>query len=268
VDYRADIFACGVILFEMLTNRRLFYGETDYQTVELVRQARVPSLTALNPEIPSQLDKIVRTALAREPEERFQHAYEVQDQLAQFLFSRGLKVTSRDVASLVRRCLEEQQQTAPVAKPRGGGVIDTLIQEEIVKFTSLDSEDFPSVVGAEPLSPEDLVGSGALDPKDFIDPRDWTDEFASGRHQAMRRPEAVVEEQLPEVTSLESMLEGEDVAPPPQTNDSDGGGRSIQGLIIALVIFVLLGAATVFILHTLGLIGDSSAQNQDIVKPE
>ena len=51
VDHRADVFAVGIILWEMFTGRRLFYGETDYQTVEPVRQARVPSIAALNPEI-------------------------------------------------------------------------------------------------------------------------------------------------------------------------------------------------------------------------
>ena len=56
VDHRADVFAVGIILWEMLTGRRLFYGETDYQTVELVRQARVPSIAALNPEVEPELE--------------------------------------------------------------------------------------------------------------------------------------------------------------------------------------------------------------------
>ena len=56
VDHRADVFAVGIILWEMFTGRRLFYGDTDYQTVELVRQARVPSVAALNPEIEPELE--------------------------------------------------------------------------------------------------------------------------------------------------------------------------------------------------------------------
>src|SRR5205823_15037468 len=48
VDRRADIFAVGILLYELLTGKRLFYGETDYQTVELVRQAKVPPISGQN----------------------------------------------------------------------------------------------------------------------------------------------------------------------------------------------------------------------------
>jgi len=186
VDFRADIFSAGIIMFEMLTGRRLFYGETDYQTVELVRQARVPSLCALNPEVPTELDQIVQRSLARDPEHRFQHAYELQDSLAQFLFSRSLKVTSRDVAWLVRECSAERQKALPPTV-HSGSVIDTLIQEEICKFTSLDSVEGDDQEGSRPLSPEELSGqSGPTDPHDFIDPEPGP--ASSSRPMARPRP--------------------------------------------------------------------------------
>src|SRR4029079_12054034 len=47
VDHRADVFAVGIIMWELFTSRRLFYGDTDYQTVEQGRQARVPALPAV-----------------------------------------------------------------------------------------------------------------------------------------------------------------------------------------------------------------------------
>src|SRR5262249_11399360 len=46
VDHRADIFAVGIILWEMLAGRRLFLGESDFQTVKLVQQAQIPALTS------------------------------------------------------------------------------------------------------------------------------------------------------------------------------------------------------------------------------
>ena len=62
-------------------------------------------------------------ALAREVVDRYQHAADLQDALAQYLFSRGLKVTSRDIAHLVQDCLREKERSAP-AKPKTSNIID------------------------------------------------------------------------------------------------------------------------------------------------
>src|SRR5262249_50660446 len=115
VDRRADIFAVGVLLYELLTGKRLFYGETDYQTVELVRQARVPSIQQQNREVEPELEAIVRKALARDLPSRYQTAGELQDGLAQYLFSRGVKVTSRDIAELVRSAQAERSKAQGTA---------------------------------------------------------------------------------------------------------------------------------------------------------
>src|SRR4029078_2570239 len=71
VDSRADIFAVGILLYELLTGRRLFYGETDYQTVELVRNARVPPIKAQNPQVEKELEDIVRQTQARRTDARY-----------------------------------------------------------------------------------------------------------------------------------------------------------------------------------------------------
>jgi len=267
VDFRADIFACGILLFEMLTGRRLFYGETDYQTVELVRQARVPSLTALNPDVPLELDRIVHKALARDPALRFQHSYELQDSLAQFLFSRSMKVTNRDIAQMVRECIAERKQTIPPSY-QPGSVIDTLIQEEIVKFTSLDATEKEAAPGSEPLTPGEIGGGGALSPKDLIDPRSWSNEFLSVESSIAGSPiEPQNDDDIPEVESLEQMLEGTDGPSGRVLPIAPKKPSMWRGLIIALFVFVVLGAATVFVLHTLGLIATSGEGNQDIVNP-
>ena len=102
VDARADIFAVGILLYEMLTGKRLFYGETDYQTVELVRNAKIPPIKPQNPQVEPELEDIVRKALAKRKEDRYQNATDLQDALAQYSYSRGLKVIARDIAELVR----------------------------------------------------------------------------------------------------------------------------------------------------------------------
>src|SRR5262245_14316500 len=123
VDARADIFAVGILLWEMISGKRLFYGETDYQTVELVRQSKIPSLQALNPEIDGDLEGIVRRTLAHDPRDRFQHAADLQEALAQYLFSHGMKVTSRDIAKIVRDVAAERE----LDKGRASGPQKSLI---------------------------------------------------------------------------------------------------------------------------------------------
>src|SRR5262249_149805 len=54
VTASADLFSLGIVLWEMLAGRRLFLGETDYQTIKLVQQANIPSLQRLNPEVDAE----------------------------------------------------------------------------------------------------------------------------------------------------------------------------------------------------------------------
>ncbi|HEY4393375.1 MAG TPA: protein kinase [Polyangia bacterium] len=174
VDHRADIFAVGILLYEMLTGKRLFYGETDYQTVELVRNAKVPPLRPQNPQVEPELEDIVRKALAKRKEDRYQSATDLQDALAQYSYSRGLKVISRDIAEMVRQCLEDRRMQSGEGKKQS--IVEHILQGELVKFTSVDFAD----TGAQPLTADQLgpqpePPSSAPD-GDFIDPRAWADE--------------------------------------------------------------------------------------------
>jgi eukaryotic-like serine/threonine-protein kinase len=182
VDSRADVFAVGIILWEMFTSRRLFYGDTDYQTVELVRQARVPSIQALNPEIEPELEQVVRKALARDPEDRYQHAADLGDALAQYLFSRRMKVTARDIAQLVRDAQLEAMRKRS-AEPKGS-LIDALINDEVQRLSSLVGAEEQGEVRAAGSPPGE--GSMSLDPSHFVDTSAWVsdlgmDSTAEGR---------------------------------------------------------------------------------------
>ncbi|HXU03320.1 MAG TPA: protein kinase [Polyangia bacterium] len=178
VDHRADIFAVGILLYELLTGKRLFYGETDYQTVELVRNAKIPPIKPQNPQVEPELEDIVRKALAKRKEDRYQNATDIQDALAQYAYSRGLKVIARDIAELVRQCLEDRRMQSGEGKPKTTSIIDHLLQDEIAKFTSVEEDEADA--GARPLSADELAprsgGSAPPSDGDFIDPRAWADE--------------------------------------------------------------------------------------------
>ncbi|MGM0595416.1 MAG: serine/threonine protein kinase [Myxococcota bacterium] len=102
IDKRADIFSLGIVLFELLTGRRLFYGENDLETVKLVEKAHIPRVTALNPEVPPALERALFRALKRDRNKRYQETAEFIDDLNSVLFTYGLKVNSRDVAQIIK----------------------------------------------------------------------------------------------------------------------------------------------------------------------
>jgi serine/threonine-protein kinase len=74
IDARADLFAVGVIAHELLTNRPLFAGRDDIDTLTRVRDMPIEPPSRRNPQVPPEIDDIVMTALARDPERRWQHA--------------------------------------------------------------------------------------------------------------------------------------------------------------------------------------------------
>jgi len=241
VDHRADVFAVGIILWEMFTGRRLFYGETDYQTVELVRQARVPSIAALNPEIDTEIEQVVRKSLARDPDDRYQSAADLGDALAQFLFSRRMKVTARDIAALVRDTQVEMMRKRSTA-PKDS-LIDALILDEMQKMTSLvDGSGAPSAGANE--------GSMSLDPSAFIDTSNWVGEMglASAQQPPAKRPTRPPPTKnkatpAPEIESLEQMLE------PERTGvRKNGERRPSWALIVVLMLLLAVGAALAVIL--------------------
>jgi serine/threonine-protein kinase len=218
VDRRADIFAVGILLYELLTGKRLFYGETDYQTVELVRQAKVPAIAPQNADVTPELEQIIRKSLARDLSARFQTAADLQDSLAQYLFSQRHKVTYRDILQLVRSCLEEKQRSQP-KESKPVNLIDELINEEIVKFTSLDDMgDGAPVDDMRSPSPTPNDGGAPLDPGSFVDTRGWVDDLAEVSKPNPRNGAPMSKAHRPdsgELPALEVLLEGDEPSSPP-----------------------------------------------------
>jgi serine/threonine-protein kinase len=246
VDHRADVFAVGIILWELFTGRRLFYGDTDYQTVELVRQARVPSVAALNPEIDPEIEQVVRKALARDPDDRYQNAADLGDALAQFLFSRRMKVTARDIAALVRDTQVEMMRKRS-AEPKDS-LIDALILDEMQKITSLlDGNGMPQGATTQ--------GSMSLDPSAFVDTSNWAGEMApvsSTQLPARRvtRPPAVkarphTPTPSPEIESLEQILE------PDRTGVHGNRTGKTRWVLIAVVLLLLAAGAAGAVFFTM-----------------
>lgn len=85
VDWRSDIFAAGVMLFELTTGRRLFKGGSEFETLKLICDREYPRPSEVRPGYPLALERIVMRALAKKREERYQSAREMQGDLEAFI---------------------------------------------------------------------------------------------------------------------------------------------------------------------------------------
>jgi serine/threonine-protein kinase len=85
VDRRSDVFSLGIVLWEALSGRRLFRRETELGVMRAITDEPIPRPSGPHP-IPHRLERIVMTALEREPDDRFQDAHEMALLLERYAF--------------------------------------------------------------------------------------------------------------------------------------------------------------------------------------
>jgi hypothetical protein len=80
-DARADLFAFGCVLYEMLTGRRAFAGDSEASIVSAIMTSEPPPLSTLQPLTPPALERLVRGCLAKDPDARRESAHDIADDL-------------------------------------------------------------------------------------------------------------------------------------------------------------------------------------------
>ncbi len=150
VDARADLFALGVIMYELTVGKRLFRGRPE-QVMRLVLEDEIPKPSALRPDFPPELEAIVMRALERDPERRWSSARELRAALRGWLRDTALDFGKREVAAYLRTIFGAEKQ------------------READEFTSDHDDEDLVLERALPVAGEEPLTVDAEDPDAVID---------------------------------------------------------------------------------------------------
>lgn len=160
LDRRVDVFAAGIILWEMLVGKRLFRGDSAVESIQKLLLAPIPPVSSVAPHVPVLVGAVADRALSRDRDGRFSTAAEMRDALERALEDSGERVPRREdlgafVSSLFeteRRDLQEQivRITSVAQSPMSGDETMAASPRSLpkVSVTQLDSGDLVSGEGS------------------------------------------------------------------------------------------------------------------------
>ncbi|MDF3068908.1 MAG: serine/threonine protein kinase [Polyangiaceae bacterium] len=167
LDRRSDVFALGIVLFELLTGERLFRGENAAHSLELVKRGPIPNPADLNPKLSPQLAAIVQKSLERDVRRRYQTALELAEALERCLVEQRVLVSPASVGQLVRRVLgsriETQRQALREALTASDGVLSAGLVPDHPAAPEYSHPNFSSA--GFPISPSEPPTSSSLSSK-------------------------------------------------------------------------------------------------------
>ena len=118
LDRRVDVYATGIVLWEMLTSRRLFRAENDIQLLDKVRRPRIPA-PSMYGEVPEKLEEVVLAALRPDPGDRIPSGKELRDRLLAAHPPAG-SVHSSMLAGLLATVMKEKLEDSPLGWTEAG----------------------------------------------------------------------------------------------------------------------------------------------------
>ncbi|MBU0550507.1 protein kinase, partial [Myxococcota bacterium] len=109
LDHRSDLFSLGVLMYELLTGRRLFKRDTPLLSLKAVMEAPIPSASKFNEAIPDELEALLLRLLVRKREKRLQSAAEFLRALEPILEHHGLLCSAHEVGEWMSDLLAQQR---------------------------------------------------------------------------------------------------------------------------------------------------------------
>lgn len=223
IDRRVDIWAAGIVLYELLVQRNPFKGDTEYHTLQNIVTGELRSVTELRPEIPAAFEAIVNKALSRNVATRYSTAAELMHDVETTATKHTINLGYGEVSNYLR------SYEAALQSQRDNDVESDVVgsQSDIVpgsRFSANNTE----VDVVRPAPPPDApaenvhVGNGVAAENDRTKVAS-TEALAAGRAAF---PQTKMNAELPSVGA-----------------DSGSGSRQKTGLIAAVLLLLVAGGA-------------------------
>jgi len=142
IDHRSDVFSLGLVLYEMVSEHKPFAGADSEATIlELVRKCVITPARQVNSRVPEALDRVIMKALARNPEERYQDAGQMQRGIEKILRERP-PVTTRDLARFLELLYDREEregsEAASAVESGGDNDSDSFSLDVLLKRFGID----------------------------------------------------------------------------------------------------------------------------------
>lgn len=108
LDERTDIFCLGIILWELLTNKRLFASKNELAALKKVKNCDIPDAQKINPEIPTELNNIVKKALSKNKNVRYKSGAKLEQDLSIFLNKNHPEYSHYEFISLMKKIYRKE----------------------------------------------------------------------------------------------------------------------------------------------------------------
>ncbi|MCP4606619.1 MAG: protein kinase [Proteobacteria bacterium] len=216
LDRRSDIFAVGICLWEMVTGERLFVGESDFSTLEKVRNVEITPPSTYNRRINEDVEKIVLKALSKEVEDRYQSAMDLHDDLQSWMYTSGSFFTRKDLGAFMQEVFRAgMEKEAASVEGFGEIVLSTVPPPPKAVSRPTGTDRGFAHPGAPPLPPKSDRPARSSPPPP---PPPQSDKPYTSTPPPPPKPEArVTQDELPGSSRKGGALDDKITNPPPQS---------------------------------------------------